>query len=203
MTTAGPNLGGTIATSNPGGSRIDWTNPSNAAAEDGVFATIALDGVNLPYRMRASNFGFALPAGAVVSVMTREVKIKANSSPLVSDFSVDSYWSGAQRNDSGSIAYVTTTLQWIGNNAANYWPTATQANASDFGIYIDTTTNLAVVTYSVDAFRIALTYTVPVGGAYLRLPRWAQSLIARTMHWLGLCAPGDPRTQTRTVRVPA
>lgn len=80
MTTAGPNNPGTIADN--GGGDYSWSNPGNAATSNNSYAVcdgIADGGSSaLTNRLRATGFGFAIPADATILGVLVEFEWKAS-----------------------------------------------------------------------------------------------------------------------------
>ena len=65
-------FGGTAADIGGGGNA--WTSPGNLLANDGVSATVTLGVGTNSTRLQISNFGFAIPANAVITGITVDVK---------------------------------------------------------------------------------------------------------------------------------
>jgi hypothetical protein len=63
MSVAGPTIAGTGA--DGGGVNVAWVNPGNITANDGSFATAALN-ASFSNELKATNFNFAIPAGATI-----------------------------------------------------------------------------------------------------------------------------------------
>lgn len=56
---------------------VAWTNPNNAMASDNVYATCALNGTTgVSHYLKATNFGFAIPAGATINGILAEFEKK-------------------------------------------------------------------------------------------------------------------------------
>lgn len=55
---------GNVVSSNANGGTVPWTNPNNARALDGVYATA--QGTGLSHRLNATNFGYTLPNAAQI-----------------------------------------------------------------------------------------------------------------------------------------
>jgi hypothetical protein len=71
MSTAGPTIAGTGA---DGGGAVAWSNPGNITANDTTYAVAAVNNAApTSNELLATNFGFALPAGAVVSSVQVDV----------------------------------------------------------------------------------------------------------------------------------
>lgn len=72
--TVGPNIAGTGA--DGGGVNVAWVNPGNVTANDSVFATAALNVGLHTNELLATNFGFAIPAGATINGIQVDVNRK-------------------------------------------------------------------------------------------------------------------------------
>lgn len=72
----------TMATSNANGGVRDWTNPNNAKASEDSYATARAgdEEDELTYYLKASNFGFAIPAGATINGVIVEFERKSSAS---------------------------------------------------------------------------------------------------------------------------
>lgn len=70
MSVSGPKITGTGA--DGGGVAVVWVNPGNITANDGAFATAALVS-NTSNELVATNFGFAIPAGAAITSVQVDV----------------------------------------------------------------------------------------------------------------------------------
>lgn len=164
MASQGPNNPGTLVNDDSIGSSA-WVNPTNAASSNNSYATCN-EGNESNY-LRATNFGFSIPAGATIDGIIVEVE-KRNSSNnvLVSD----------------NIARLSKTSGYVGDNlAAGEWPTSdtyvsyggasnlwgttwsvAEINSSDFGYAISMTPNFEgppTTDINVDHIRITVYYT--------------------------------------------
>jgi len=150
---------------------IAWTNPNWVRADDNNYATAILLQNEISHYLRASNFGFALPAGSSVDGITVEISRGTGSllSPLIRDYVVSLV--------NGSAAIVgdnkaDTTTDWPTDetiatygSAADTWNaglTDTDVNDTDFGVVLAVTNpNVTSRTAYVDLIRITVTYRLP------------------------------------------
>ena len=189
MTTAGPNNAGTVFDSPQYlFSGASWTNPSNAqGADDGVFATITLAAA-APNGLQSKGFGFSIPIGSTITSHLYEVKMKSLLGDATAWALKAGVWGTSSLSGQGSIE-PTTTLAWL-TTTAGFQPSVEQANDSEFGVaaYVDVN---VTDTYSVDAFRITITYTI-AGWS----PHWPgmNLTIQNIMRWLGW----KPKQYTQT-----
>ena len=176
-----PPLGSAVNTSatNPGtsandavnGGTINWANPNNAFTSDNVYATAALNALEVSKLLVLTNFGFAIPSGATILGIKLEVERKQStlngpiidssirvmkaSVPVGTDAVVVSTWPDAD----AYATYGSATDLW-----GTTW-TAAEINASGFGCGIAAINSVSpggVETASVDHARITIYYR---GGA--------------------------------------
>lgn len=81
MASDGPNFSGTIA-SVAGGTQ-PWNNPSNAGANDSNETTSGAGGANDTEFLACTNFGFSIPAGAMIDGIEVAVEKNRGPSPIV------------------------------------------------------------------------------------------------------------------------
>lgn len=173
MATAGPNAPGTAATEAWGGR--DWTNPNNAKANDGVFATAAEAASATTYLLKLTNLGFAITAGATIVGVTVVANKKASHNAAGSNYCTDNRVQlivGGTRvgdNYKSAALYPTSAANSTYGGAADLWGTTltvAQVNATDFGMAIATNIFSAgpSVTASIDYVTITIDYTVAASG---------------------------------------
>lgn len=156
----GPQTAGTAADGG-GGGRI-WANPSNGKVEDGVLA----DSLNIgpgggaaePNQLLTTNFGFALPANAVIDGIKLEIKARAD---VFSNPSVFLKWSGGTTAAStqNNPAWV-NSLTWLTyGSATDLWGrawTAAEINNSAFGASLSAMPQTGAWNAYVDSVRITV-----------------------------------------------
>jgi hypothetical protein len=173
LSTTGATLTGTGA-NNAGIGTLAWTNPTNIQADDGTYATVTSAANNaVTNYLRATNFGFAVPAGAVITGVQATVEWKSSAANVWRDTSVRLVKAGT--GGGSSLAYsatlpTTDTVWTYGSGADDTWGnTLTRADVNDtgFGVELSLTHLLtASDTVSVDCVKITVYYvTVPVGAA--------------------------------------
>lgn len=171
LSTTGATLTGTGA-NNAGVGTVAWTNPTNAQADDGTYATFASSANNaVSNYLRATNFGFAVPAGAQVTGVRVDVKWKANSANVFRNTSVRLVKAGT--GGGNSLAYSATlptsdTVWTYGSGPNDTWGntlSVSDVNNSGFGVEISLTHLLtASDTASVDYVKLTVYYVqVPYG----------------------------------------
>jgi hypothetical protein len=147
---------------------VAWTNPNNAQATDGVFATAALTSAAESEYLKCTGFGFSIPAGATIQGVVVTVLRKAGSSNSVWDASIKLVKGGTiSGNDlglstsQGSAYAVPTTLTSFSFGAQWYmWGLSlapSDVNASTFGCVI---AEKGSSTVSIDSISMTVYYTL-------------------------------------------
>ena len=145
----------------------DWTDPNNIKANDAANAVAsAVD--TYTYRIKATNFGFAIPTGATIDGILVEVEKVANTyindyrvqlldanGSLVGDNKADTVtdWANA------IISYGGATDKW------NASPTEAMIEDVDFGIVLSAQSTPAFGAARIDFIRMTIYYTEAGGGA--------------------------------------
>lgn len=155
-------------TVNRSASWVAWTNPNNTQVSDGVFATAGLgfNHAKTDY-LKATNFGFSIPADAVINGVLVEAQSKL-SAGLGYWVQVSLVKAGTMAGSilSGDANAVTTTLSYssIPSSGAstNLWGntlTPSDINDSGFGVEISLLNDSTSATASFDHVRITVYYT--------------------------------------------
>lgn len=144
---------------------VAWATPSNALIEDGTTTTAALTTINLDSQvLRLANFGFTIPALAVIDGIQVEWKKKgSNISGGVQDEKVRLILNGnigsVDRSQApvwpASLAFVTH------GGPSDLWGaqvTPTDLNSSNFGIAITASVIGSIETAEIDFGRITVFY---------------------------------------------
>lgn len=158
MTTAGPNSAGTGVNAPGGFGSGSWTGPTNITSLNGSAATIDGDDSR---RLRASSFGFSVPATATLTEILFEFYRKADG--YVSDEEIRVWKAGVVQAGNYSVGTV-----W-GSSYAYFsvlvpvsgW-VYTDVNNSGFGISLSV--GAVSGTAYVDFVRCTITYTEPSSG---------------------------------------
>jgi hypothetical protein len=169
----GPTSPGRMSTSNENGATNNWTTAMNARTSNNQYATITNDSTTTPtYFLRASNFGFSIPAGVTIKGITVQIErkgslqdnpthvnddrvslIAANGTILGNNYASGTFWPAADTN----ITYGGSTNLW------GLPLTQTDINDVDFGVAISVWLIHGLgfaVTGSVDAFFITVDYSL-------------------------------------------
>jgi len=165
---AGPNSPGTVVDDATVGT-VAWTNPSNAMVSDNTYA-YANGNVNFTtHYLKASNFGFNIPIGATIDGIVVEIEKWKGAA----DFgAIDAAVKIVKGGSVGSTNKADTVTRWPSTEAyvshggpSDLWGeawTASNINASDFGVVVSTTHDgnpVNSVGAYVDHIRITVYYT--------------------------------------------
>lgn len=168
MASQGPLSGGTFTDDATVGS-VSWSNPSNAASSNDVYAVASVGFVQTTHYLRVTNFGFTIPGGANIDGVTVEVERKQSSASVLIDSSVRLYTGSFVGSDKAAgVALPTTDTYVTYGGAADVWGAAltdSNVNASTFGVGYSVTYNTGISSdASVDHVRITINYTAAAGG---------------------------------------
>jgi len=165
--TNGPNNAG-IATVMGAGSA--WTNPGNITTAGSPYATVGLTSSSDSQILRASNFGFNIPANAIINgVVVTINKMVNNTGGTRADVIVQLYnASGTLVGDNKAIIgtnWPASLSDVIYGGLGDTWNaglTATDINSPNFGVAQSAKCNGTTTrTFTVDYIQISVTYTIP------------------------------------------
>ncbi len=147
---------------------ISWSNPSHAAAADGIVSICSLSTGDTGHYHKTTNFGFAVPAGASVVGIKFEVKADTSNSVAIDDhvrLVVGGTITGSNLA-TGTVPIGGTYTVYGG--PTTLWgltPTAAQVNASNFGAVINYTDPDVIQgdDVSIDHTRITVYWTTAAG----------------------------------------
>jgi hypothetical protein len=122
-----------------------WTSTDNVMADDGAYANAGYTGAGsaLTYFIKASNFGFAIPAGSRIDGIEVSIERKAShngASQYVNDAVVLLNCSGGDSSDKADLStkYPTSDTPRNYGGATDKWTrtwTTAEINASSFALY--------------------------------------------------------------------
>ncbi len=174
MTTLGPNSTGTGA-DDAGVGTLAWTNPNRVVASDDSKANASSTANVTTHYLKATNFGFTVPAGATINGVTVEIE-RMTTNNTAARKTIDNIVklvkggviSGTDKADTVSKWPITDAYATYGG-AADLWGLTlayTDVNAADFGVAIsaNTTSDGAAVNARIDHIRITIDYTAAAGG---------------------------------------
>lgn len=166
--TQGPNPPGTMASNNSFGT-APWTNTGSAVADDSIYAVTAPGGSPTQY-LRATNFGFDIPAPAEIrgiEVLVDRRSVGGTITDARARIVKGGVTGSTDRALAGTWALVETVASY--GSPTDLWGetwTAAEINDSGFGFALAVTDSFD--TAGVDAIRIVVHYSlcagVPLGG---------------------------------------
>jgi hypothetical protein len=174
-----PTLGVNVA-----GGGVNWANPTNIYASDDARGTAALAASGYSDYLRATGFGFTIPAGATINGIVVGIERSYTGTGTCEDLSVKIVKGGTETGtEKASGAWPTPDdfYDSFGIGTTDLWGTAwtvADINAADFGVSVSATETSGTDTVSarVDHMRITVYYTT-AGGVAKR-----QILNAATLH---------------------
>jgi len=174
MASQGPNLAGTGADDSSNGGIAAWKTPGKITAEDGTTASALLRNLQVSHWLKASRFGFTIPAGSTINGIKVEVK-KADSLRVSSDSDVRIMKGGVVggTQEANVDTGWPTALTWITyGSATDLWGlawTPADINALNFGVVVAGISDTGLPRPpdghpAVDAIRVTIFYTPPHWG---------------------------------------
>ena len=173
--TQGANSPTTIASDNATGT-IPWVNPTNATSSDNVYTTATFTITSESYYLKATNFGFSIPAGATIDGILVEVERFNQFSS--EDQVYDKYVKIVKSDGTIGTTNKANLINWPASDTYVSYGTSTDLwdetwspadiNDVDFGVvlsaYITHLAQNAGALAKVDHIRITITYTEAVAG---------------------------------------
>ncbi len=170
MTTVGPTFAGAGATS---GSPA-WTSPGSITASDDVRAQCGVAALGTSGTLKATSFGFAIPAGATINGITVAIERRSTSASVIKDSTIQllkaGTAAGSNKADTGTFWPNNVDSTATYGSASDLWGTswaASDINDVNFGVQIITSNaDTSVIRQSqVDAVKITIDYTASAGAA--------------------------------------
>lgn len=162
---SGPNSPGTMADDSSVGASA-WGTPNNAKVNDAVFSDVSLTPGQQSHYLKATNFGFSLPAGVTIAGVVVEVEQKGEAVGKLEDTSVKLVKNGTigGTDHQTDTRWPTTEAYATYGTSSDLWGltiSSSDVNASDFGVVIQAQNDDGGNTYlaSVDHIRITVYYT--------------------------------------------
>ncbi|KKR29990.1 MAG: Cytochrome c, partial [Candidatus Woesebacteria bacterium GW2011_GWA1_39_8] len=157
---------------NVAGAWDDWSTPTNIYTNNNAYAVVSDVSSILSDQLKATNFGFAIPAGATINGVQVNIYRFADSNDPDLDSTQDSTVQlvkagSATGNNKADLATYWPTVETLKSygGAADLWGvalTAADVNASNFGVILviqSATDANTPQTSNVDYIEIAVTYT--------------------------------------------
>jgi len=161
----------TCVSGTTGGTK-SWSNASRALTNDNSNATVSVDGTTSRY-LQCTNFGFAIPTGAVINGIT--VTVERKSSRTDNGGSRDAFVRLIKGGTIGTVDRATSTIYTTSNNVTephgsntDLWGqtwTSTDINASTFGVAFAATkpsSSGRSHTVSVDVISVSVDYSTDI-----------------------------------------
>ncbi|GAC1500615.1 MAG: hypothetical protein NVS1B10_04340 [Candidatus Saccharimonadales bacterium] len=153
---------------------IAWTNPGNAAVEDGISATNSGNGATTHY-LKATSFGFTIPSNATILGVVAEAKVSCGCSapPPWQDTAARLVKANViGTTDRSSATSYTSSLTYLSHGGTtDLWGTTltpSDVNNSGFGFALASIKPGGVVAgVSVDAIRIIVYYSAPTSSSWI------------------------------------
>lgn len=146
-----------------------WSNPNNAQVSDAVYATVVTSklGVQSTHALKATNFGFSIPAGATINGILVEIQRKGDGGPIHDSTVqiVKSTGAYGSTNKASATNWPLSEAYASYGGGADLWGetwATTDINNSNFGVGLQAiqTADPSADTGSVDYIRITVTYTI-------------------------------------------
>lgn len=181
MASQGPLFPGTTATlANAGTSENAeaWVSPGNIVSDNATEASITASTYDTPdisQLLVASNFGFSIPASAIIDGIVVEVDRRSIIASSGKDFRVQLATGTAFANLVGSNKAVPATIWPTTSGVATYgsstdtWGaglSVSQINAAGFAVMLSCQANIANADVGVDYIRVTVHYHVPTNGGF-------------------------------------
>ena len=185
MASQGPNSPNAATSS--GGTAFWSFSPTHVKTSNNSYATISLADVDECGELRATDFGFTIPAGATIDGII--VDVERNGGTDVIDYCKLMKGGVTQITEKGGSALSgTDTIQSFGG-ASDLWSNTwsySDINASNFGVaYIVVTTNMVSADANVDHITVTVHYTASTGGRCIQRRKMNQVVFDQPAekHW--------------------
>lgn len=160
--TSGPLSGGTF--SSGGGGTIAWSNPSNAASQDGSYASAAVTGADrLSQLLNATNFSFPIASNDTIDGVMAEIYWSDNGGGAWSEDTVMLIKNGSTTGtDKGIGATPTINTYTTHGGATDLWGATLgggDVNASNFGFAAGVSQEFGTPIVRIDHMRMTVYYT--------------------------------------------
>ncbi|HET9285418.1 MAG TPA: hypothetical protein VFR24_25995 [Candidatus Angelobacter sp.] len=163
--TVGPNGPASAAAS---GSGATWSNPTNALANDGVFATALIPSNLSSNQLQVTNFGFSIPAGSTINGIQVDTENQSASSTLMSiqiQILQGGAAAGTAKSGNPPNAYPAVKAFVTFGNGTDLWGTTwapSDINSTGFGVQQQAfNASTSFGSANVDFVRITVFYTLP------------------------------------------
>ncbi|UPA22647.1 hypothetical protein K8942_00325 [Candidatus Peribacteria bacterium] len=161
--TSGPLSGGTF--SSGGGGTIAWSNPSNAASQNGTYASAAVTGADrLSQLLNATNFSFPIASNDTIDGVMAEIYWSDNNGGAWSEDTIMLIKNGSTTGtDKGIGATPSINTYTTYGGAADLWGATLgggDVNASNFGFAAGVSQEFGTPIVRIDHMRMTVYYTL-------------------------------------------
>lgn len=170
MPSQGPNSAGTGATTQIIATGNAWANPTNIYTSNNGYATVTGSATD---DLTATNFGFSIPTGSVITGILVEVECKTSNGSLSEKFEDALLTSGGVKISLHSPAVnISSTEGYVSiGGSADLWnaaaPSVATVNSSSFGVRL-TCYATGSTTFSIDHVRMTITYSAIVPSGFFQ-----------------------------------
>ncbi len=146
---------------------IGWTTLNKVKASDDVYATTILDDNEISYYIKATDFNFSIPTGAIIDGITVKIEKSATTAKRIKDYSVRIVKGGNIKSEEKADASrrgISDSYTTYGSDSdlwGEKW-TTDAINRTGFGVAISAfkdTTTWGSITGLIDHIKIKITYT--------------------------------------------
>lgn len=162
----GPKSPATAVDDNSNAGNVAWTNPSNAKANDNIYATSILLAGQVTDYLKVTDFGFHIPTTHGIDGIKVEIERKSGLTSNAADTEVKLVKGGTVggSNLASGTNWPTSEAYTTYGGASNLWGTtwtAANINATNFGVVLSASATLGD-TLSVDHIRVTVYHSIPV-----------------------------------------
>lgn len=155
------------------GGTVAWSNATNARGDDDSLASVTLTNGQTSQYISATNYGFSIPAGAVINGVQVYAEVHTNvATPVafVARLVNGTLIGNANPNTLVSLEDENNGVQFGGfpDDLWNYPLTSTVVNSSSFGVtFIITNNTGSTLTAFIDFIMMRIVYDTPGGPVYV------------------------------------
>ena len=151
-----------------------WATPNNSQSSNDSYATFTtFSRGGTSHYLKATNYGFTIPAGATINGILVETEAKRTSSVPTTDLRIVKNGSISstlkQISISTTEAYISCPASGASSDLWGETWTVSDINASGFGVVIGNIINPISGTTSIDHIRITVYYTPSASKPYLQV----------------------------------
>jgi len=159
------------------GSEVAWSNPTNAEADDGSYATSAVP--NTSQALYGDTFGASVPTGATINGIETLIQIHFGGGIMGASANHE-YWrlspdgsvGSSTAHDGGGGVTTSSESSITRGGASDLWAetlTSTICNSGAFGFMMSVTSGGMAGTTYIDVMQIKITYTESAGSSIVNI----------------------------------